>query len=117
MILTNFSSNWKERILTKCIKNDIVVFSPHTSWDAMLDGVNDWLASFLNPKTSKPILENPEDSNIGMGRLITLETPFPLRQVIEKVKKHIGIPHLRVGVAKHKDLGKTKGSKFLQYKT
>lgn len=79
----------------------------------MLDGVNDWLSSFLNPKTSKPIIENPDDSNIGMGRLVTLEIPLPLRQVIENVKKHIGIPHLRVGVAKHKDLGNVKDSLFL----
>ncbi|KAJ8917813.1 hypothetical protein NQ315_010722 [Exocentrus adspersus] len=97
-------SHWKERVITKCIKNDIAVFSPHTSWDAMLGGVNDWLASALNSKFTKPILENAEDSNIGMGRLVTLQSPITLRKAIEDIKSHIGIPHLRVGIAKHKDL-------------
>ncbi|XP_018574736.1 NIF3-like protein 1 [Anoplophora glabripennis] len=104
-------SHWKERVIIKCIKNDIMIFSPHTSWDAMLDGVNDWLASSLNPKSSKPIVESKEDSNVGMGRLITLETPFLLKYIIQKIKMHIGIPYVRVGLAEHKNLGKKSCTK------
>lgn len=37
------NSNWKERIIMKCIENSIAVYSPHTSCDAVEDGVNDWL--------------------------------------------------------------------------
>jgi len=37
--------NWKERILTRCIENRIAVYSPHTSYDALEGGVNDWLIS------------------------------------------------------------------------
>lgn len=73
----------------------------------MANGVNDWLASSLGSlKSSKPILENSEDPSIGMGRLVSLQSPITLKQAIENVKNHIGIPHLRVGVAKHKNLGK-----------
>lgn len=28
-----------------CIENKIAVYSPHTSWDSVPGGVNDWLAS------------------------------------------------------------------------
>ncbi|KAJ8948197.1 hypothetical protein NQ318_010473 [Aromia moschata] len=97
-------NHWKERILIKCIQNGIAVFSPHTTWDAMTNGVNDWLASALKPKSSKPILVNADNDNIGMGRIITLERPLTLRQAIENVKQHIGLSHLRVGIARHKDL-------------
>lgn len=90
----------------ECIKNDIAVFSPHTTWDAMSNGVNDWLAAALKPKESKPISPNPENSDIGMGRLLTLKSPMTLKKAIEDIKSHIGIPHLRVGVAKNKTLGK-----------
>lgn len=38
-------SSWKERLLVKCIENRIAVFSPHTSYDALNGGVNDWLIS------------------------------------------------------------------------
>lgn len=99
-----FCSHWKERIILKCIKNDIAVFSPHTTWDAMSNGVNDWLASSLKAKQSKPISENSENSNIGMGRLLVLGTPITLKKAIEDIKVHIGIPHLRVGIGRNKDL-------------
>ncbi|XP_064635381.1 NIF3-like protein 1 isoform X2 [Lineus longissimus] len=34
----------KERIIVKCIENRIAVYSPHTVYDALEDGVNYWLA-------------------------------------------------------------------------
>lgn len=92
--------------------NDIAVFSPHTTWDAMTNGVNDWLAAALKPKVSKPISANPENPEIGMGRLLELESPLTLRQAIKNVKAHIGLTHLRVGVARHKDLGNKFSSTF-----
>ena len=36
---------WKERIVVRCIENRIAVFSPHTSYDALAGGINDWLIS------------------------------------------------------------------------
>ena len=35
--------SWKERIVTTCLENRIGVFSPHTSYDCVQGGVNDWL--------------------------------------------------------------------------
>ena len=37
--------SWKERIIVKCIENRIAVFSPHTTYDTVEGGVNDWLIS------------------------------------------------------------------------
>lgn len=37
--------SWKERIVVKCIEKRIAVFSPHTCYDALRGGVNDWLIS------------------------------------------------------------------------
>ena len=36
-------SSWKERLLVKCIENRIAIFSPHTTYDTLKGGVNDWL--------------------------------------------------------------------------
>ncbi|XP_066152023.1 NIF3-like protein 1 [Euwallacea fornicatus] len=96
-------SSWKERIIVQCIKNNISVFSPHTSWDAMANGVNDWLGSVLPIKESKPILSNKENPDIGMGRILTIET-LPLKEVIDLIKRHIGIPHVRLGIGRAKTL-------------
>ena len=38
-------NNWKERIVINCLRHGIAVYSPHTSWDAVTPGVNDWLVS------------------------------------------------------------------------
>ncbi len=38
-------SSWKERLLVKCIENRIAIYSPHTAYDAIQGGVNDWLIS------------------------------------------------------------------------
>lgn len=42
----------KEKIVVKCVENRIALFSPHTSYDAAVDGVNDWLLAAFG-KTSQ----------------------------------------------------------------
>ncbi|KAJ9600783.1 hypothetical protein L9F63_001063, partial [Diploptera punctata] len=49
---------WKERIIATCLENRIAVYSPHTSYDAVIGGVNDWLASAFVTKSVKPITQN-----------------------------------------------------------
>ncbi len=36
-------SEWKQRSIVKCIENRIAVYSPHTVWDAIEGGINDWI--------------------------------------------------------------------------
>ena len=36
-------SEWKQRSIVKCIERRIAVYSPHTSWDSVDGGINDWL--------------------------------------------------------------------------
>nr|CAD7588514.1 unnamed protein product [Timema genevievae] len=38
------TKTWKERLIATCLENRIALYSPHTSWDVVKDGVNDWLA-------------------------------------------------------------------------
>nr|XP_022336773.1 NIF3-like protein 1 isoform X1 [Crassostrea virginica] len=48
-------SNWKDRIITGCLENRIAVFSPHTSYDAVAGGVNDWLLQAFDVESSHPV--------------------------------------------------------------
>ncbi|XP_072380096.1 NIF3-like protein 1 [Diabrotica undecimpunctata] len=99
-------AHWKQRIIIKCIKNDIAVFSPHTSWDSMRNGVNDWLSTAFEVEYSKPININANDSSgrTGIGRYITLQSAISLKTAIELVKELIGLPYVRVGVGRKRDL-------------
>ncbi|XP_044271597.1 NIF3-like protein 1 [Tribolium madens] len=94
---------WKERIVIQCIKHEIAVFSPHTTWDCIEGGVNDWLASAFDYKSIEPIkpLENPRQ---GAGRILTLATPITLENAVTNVKKHVGVRNLRLALARNKTL-------------
>lgn len=35
--------DWKQQLAIRAIENGIAVFSPHTSWDSVKGGLNDWL--------------------------------------------------------------------------
>ncbi|CAG9862020.1 unnamed protein product [Phyllotreta striolata] len=97
--------HWKERIISKCIKNDIAVFSPHTTWDAMQNGVHEWLANAFQYSENRPIIENKDYVGIyGVGRYITLNNSISLKNAIALIKDHVGVPYVRVGVAKHRHL-------------
>ncbi|XP_076050825.1 NIF3-like protein 1 isoform X2 [Oratosquilla oratoria] len=170
------SSNWKERIIIRCIENGIAVYSPHTAHDALLGGVNDWLAKALEPKSTEPIQHSSEGGSwshqvllttsseedairvadslkqvlksrtgtvsivatavlvscqesvlalvareletcapnvqinvtqlqkaprpgYGMGRLCTLEAPITPAEAVAKVKKHLGLEHVRIALS------------------
>lgn len=47
----------------------------------------------------------------GCGRNLELSKPITLQEAIHKVKRHIGLPHVQLGLAR----GKTNGSNFLNF--
>ncbi|XP_065200996.1 NIF3-like protein 1 isoform X2 [Planococcus citri] len=49
-------NTWKERIVSKCLANNIAIYSPHTTWDVIEGGVNDWLASAYDFEIKKPLI-------------------------------------------------------------
>eukprot|EP00794_Sanderia_malayensis_P014312 gene14312-15801_t len=189
--------NWKERLITQSIENRIAIYSPHTCFDAVKGGVNDWLLlcfgdgkvcpitpsfhSEISPdkpgscyKISIKYYSHEDDftqlrqsleqskniinidvtlqfqdrcmlhiyvlpvetvlaevcsiiqqdsmaanktievvkldklplSGYGMGRIIQLNTRITIEDVINKVKQHLGIPHLRLAIARKASLQK-----------
>lgn len=43
--------DWKQRLAIRALESGIVIFSPHTSWDNVKGGVNDWLAGGLGKRS------------------------------------------------------------------
>lgn len=42
--------DWKQRLAVRAIESGIAIFSPHTSWDSVKGGVNDWLVGGLGKR-------------------------------------------------------------------
>ncbi|XP_061765420.1 NIF3-like protein 1 isoform X1 [Nerophis ophidion] len=41
--------DWKQRLAIRAVEAGMAIFSPHTSWDSVRGGVNDWLVGGLGP--------------------------------------------------------------------
>ncbi|XP_026477816.1 NIF3-like protein 1 [Ctenocephalides felis] len=100
---------WKERITAICLENRIAVFSPHTSWDCVQGGVNDWLANAFEIETSMPIIKNIDPST-GAGRLCKLKNSISIQKAVDLVKAQINIPHVRLALAAGKTMDSTISS-------
>ncbi|XP_022103731.1 NIF3-like protein 1 [Acanthaster planci] len=48
-------ANAKERIIVRAIENRVGIYSPHTCYDALEGGVNDWLAEGLGTCSVEPL--------------------------------------------------------------
>ncbi|CAI5761971.1 NIF3-like protein 1 [Podarcis lilfordi] len=46
---------WKERLVIRALENRVGIYSPHTAYDAVPHGVNNWLAKGLGPCSSAPL--------------------------------------------------------------
>ncbi|XP_043847565.1 NIF3-like protein 1 [Dromiciops gliroides] len=62
---------WKERLVIRALENRIGIYSPHTAYDALPQGVNNWLAKGLGGCTSLPIHPSkaPSYPTIGTHRV------------------------------------------------
>ncbi|XP_022672881.1 NIF3-like protein 1 isoform X1 [Varroa destructor] len=97
---------WKSRIIVRCLENRIAVYSPHTSWDHVHGGVNDWLAKAFNQHPLKiddiqQLKALPQDlpegfPGAGIGRKLTLEKPVSFEDALRMVKQHVRLERVRV---------------------
>ncbi|XP_031553577.1 NIF3-like protein 1 isoform X1 [Actinia tenebrosa] len=68
------SRSFKERIIVKAIEKRIAIYSPHTAFDAVNGGVNDWLASGLGDGHVTPLFHSMEDSVKGCTCKVVITT-------------------------------------------
>ncbi|KAG1763254.1 NGG1p interacting factor 3 [Suillus occidentalis] len=77
------------------------VFCPHSSLDATWGGINDWLADgVMGPQkaTAKVnILGEIKGEAGGVGRIVTLDEPIPIEELVQRVKKHLSLSQVDVG--------------------
>ncbi|KZP24146.1 NGG1p interacting factor 3 [Athelia psychrophila] len=98
-------SNPLQASLLQCAANGISVYSPHTSCDAVLGGVNDWLAEGVTAGSGPSVVEILGEKKLdptgklegGEGRVVKLEKPIPMRELEARIKQHLGLSQIQVG--------------------
>lgn len=80
---------WKERVVLKAIENRVAIYSPHTSFDIVKGGVNDWLATGLGNGTIEPIKCTLADHEGGMYKvnIMARKNGSELNELIMKLKE------------------------------
>jgi dinuclear metal center YbgI/SA1388 family protein len=88
----------KQRIALKCIGSGISVYSPHSALDSCDDGINDWLAAGLGNGVTTPIKPIVLDGQpkCGIGRFHTLTDAVSLEEITIRIKKYLGLTHVRL---------------------
>lgn len=92
------SSNAYDRTLMKLVQKNIAVYSPHTALDAVIGGVNDWLANGVG-EGEISVLHPIADSDAGQGRLVELKRPVQLKTLAQRIKKYLGLKTVRLAAA------------------
>lgn len=92
------ADNAYDRTVMKLIQQNIAVYSPHTALDAVVGGVNDWLAEGVGEGIVS-VLQSLEQSDAGQGRLVELTKPVKLQTLVHRTKLHLGLKTLRTAAA------------------
>lgn len=88
------------RVVLTALAQRIAVYSPHTALDAVVGGVNDWLAEAFDVAARRPIGPTAgAPDGTGMGRRVELAEPLTLAAAVDRIKAHLGLDHVRVAAA------------------
>lgn len=104
--------NPASRVVLTAAAHNVAVFSPHTSWDAAPNGLNDWLvegivsslggggvaggAAAVSP--IKRAAGELGERGAGDGRIAALAVPTTLAAVVEGVKRHLKLDTVAVSL-------------------
>lgn len=81
-----------DNLIFELIRNNIALYSAHTNFDAIEDGLNDYVVSLLGGQNSEVI--KPEAEHVGICRIFDFEETT-MSEFIGKVKEKLNIEALR----------------------
>ncbi|MBX3311953.1 MAG: Nif3-like dinuclear metal center hexameric protein [Microbacteriaceae bacterium] len=74
-------SNWRGKVVTELIQNNIALYVAHTNADIIAGGTSDAIAKALGLSDTKPITED------GIGRIGRFKASVPLIALAQKLKE------------------------------
>uniref|UniRef100_A0A3Q2YLX2 NIF3-like protein 1 n=1 Tax=Hippocampus comes TaxID=109280 RepID=A0A3Q2YLX2_HIPCM len=117
-------NDWKQRLAIRAVEASIAVFSPHTSWDNVGGGVNDWLVGGLGESMEKcsqlkwhrvgTFLETLQDISVGSCDATKTQVSLycsgsALAPVVDKVTQYIIAVDRSLRILKPPRLGHGQG--------
>lgn len=87
------SAGVKQRIACDALEHSIAVYCPHSSLDAKVGGMNEWLGSGIGAGEYTPITPAaapPHAPGSGSGRVLTLAEPITVEEFCSRLQKHLG---------------------------
>ena len=79
--------------IIELIKNDINLYSAHTNWDSVKNGINDTIVEVLGMKSNKIIDKVSDDA--GIGRIVDLDKESTLKDIINITKTALNAKSLK----------------------
>ncbi|XP_068440031.1 NIF3-like protein 1 isoform X2 [Clinocottus analis] len=78
--------DWKQQLAIRAVEARIAVFSPHTSWDSVKGGVNDWLVGGLGSGQVSVISQALGGASQSHKMEFTVKSTEELNGVMEELK-------------------------------
>lgn len=78
--------DWKQQLAIRAVEAGIAVFSPHTSWDSVKGGVNDWLVGGLGSGQVSVISQALGGASQSHKLEFTVKSAEELNSVMEELK-------------------------------
>lgn len=74
---------WKERIVARCLEKGIAIYSPHTSYDALEGGVNDWLIQAFEGTSVIPLQHSTQSPKYSHQVTVTTSEDCNAAELVE----------------------------------
>ncbi|XP_044194375.1 NIF3-like protein 1 [Thunnus albacares] len=78
--------DWKQRLAIRAVEAGMAVFSPHTSWDTVKGGVNDWLVGGLGSGQVSVLNQTHGSASHSHKLEFTVRSAEELNGVMEELK-------------------------------
>uniref|UniRef100_A0A3Q4AD00 NIF3-like protein 1 n=1 Tax=Mola mola TaxID=94237 RepID=A0A3Q4AD00_MOLML len=78
--------DWKQRLAIRAVESGIAIFSPHTSWDSVKGGVNDWLVGGLGSGQVSVLSQALSGATQSHKLEFTVKSAGELSTVMEELK-------------------------------
>lgn len=78
--------DWKQRLAIRAVEAGMAVFSPHTSWDSVKGGVNDWLVGGLGSGQVSVLNQTLGGASHSHKLEFTVRSAEELNDVMEELK-------------------------------
>lgn len=89
-------------MLWQLARNGVSIYSPHTAFDSAASGINASLGERLGVGSLQPLVADPQQPELGAGRIGRLTPPCTLDQFAQRVQTQLGAESIRVvGTAEH----------------